>query len=88
MTELSIGILSIQGAFAEHKYSLQKAFEKLKESHPICQKLSLKIISVRSSKDLADLQGLIIPGGESTTMSIQLKRGNFIDSVLSFVAGK
>ena len=85
--ELAIGILSIQGAFAEHEYSLDRAFDRLKELNLLCQKYSLKIVNVRSSNELAGLHGLIIPGGESTTMSIQLKRANFIDSVLDFVSG-
>ncbi len=50
-----IGILSLQGAFAEHAASLQK--------------LGVETLAIRLPQDLEDVDGLIIPGGESTTIS-------------------
>jgi 5'-phosphate synthase pdxT subunit len=51
---MKIGILALQGAFIEHK--------------TILQKLKVEVREVRLAADLASLNGLIIPGGESTTI--------------------
>lgn len=50
-----IGILAVQGAFIEHKYMLDK--------------LGVKSFEIRQKKDLnREMDGLILPGGESTAM--------------------
>lgn len=51
----NIGVLALQGAFREHR----QAFERL----------GAKVTEVRLPKHLAGLQGVVIPGGESTTMT-------------------
>jgi pyridoxal 5'-phosphate synthase pdxT subunit len=51
---MKIGILAVQGAFIEH--------------HQVLKKIGMEAIEVRLPADLAGLRGLIIPGGESTTI--------------------
>ncbi|MEI8131106.1 MAG: pyridoxal 5'-phosphate synthase glutaminase subunit PdxT [Leptolinea sp.] len=51
---MKIGVLALQGDFAEHQATLQK--------------LEIATIQVRLPGDLDGLDGLIIPGGESTTI--------------------
>ncbi len=51
---MKIGILALQGAFIEHEHILQT--------------LDVETRQVRLSQHLTDLDGLIIPGGESTTI--------------------
>jgi 5'-phosphate synthase pdxT subunit len=51
---MKIGVLALQGDFAEHQATLQK--------------LGIETIQVRLPGDLDGLNGLIIPGGESTTI--------------------
>ena len=51
---MRIGVLALQGAFIEHIQMLQK--------------LGATAVSVRLPADLEGLDGLIIPGGESTTI--------------------
>jgi 5'-phosphate synthase pdxT subunit len=51
---MKIGVLALQGAFIEH-------IEVLK-------KLGIDVVEVRLPQDLTELRGLIIPGGESTTI--------------------
>ncbi|KZT50892.1 SNO glutamine amidotransferase [Calocera cornea HHB12733] len=58
--EIVIGVLALQGAFAEHQAILMRL--KL-PSHPISPLL------VRTAEDLAKCAALIIPGGESTTIA-------------------
>lgn len=54
MEELNIGVLALQGSFAEHLAMIKKTGGKGME--------------VRLPEDLKSLDGLIIPGGESTTI--------------------
>jgi 5'-phosphate synthase pdxT subunit len=51
---MKIGVLALQGAFAEHAAKLRG--------------LGHQPVEVRLPRDLQGLDGLIIPGGESTTM--------------------
>jgi pyridoxal 5'-phosphate synthase pdxT subunit len=50
-----VGVLALQGAFREHLRALVD--------------VGLEAVEVRRAEDLAGLDGLVIPGGESTTMS-------------------
>jgi len=51
-----IGILALQGAFIEHKHILDK--------------LSVENILIKKTEQIQLCNGIIIPGGESTSMSI------------------
>lgn len=56
MTAYTIGVLALQGAFAEHEHILKKL-------HVSCRE-------IRQAKDLAKpVDGLILPGGESTVQT-------------------
>jgi pyridoxal 5'-phosphate synthase pdxT subunit len=50
-----VGVLALQGAFREHCRALAD--------------VGLEPVEVRQPAELAGLEGLVIPGGESTTMS-------------------
>ena len=52
---MKIGVLASQGAFAEHIAALHR--------------LGVEAVPVRLPEELAGLDGLIIPGGESTSIS-------------------
>ena len=54
ITLMKIGVLALQGAFAEHAAMLRG--------------LGQQPVEVRLPRDLEGLEGLIIPGGESTTI--------------------
>ena len=66
-----IGVLALQGAFAEHAALLDK--------------LEVQASPVRLAQDLAALDGLVIPGGESTTM-LHLMREYDLDAPLKGLA--
>ncbi len=51
---MNIGVLALQGDFLEHQKMLEQ--------------LGARVIQVRLPQHLQDLDGLIIPGGESTTI--------------------
>jgi 5'-phosphate synthase pdxT subunit len=65
-----IGVLAIQGDYAAHA-------EALVES-------GAAPVEVRKREELADLDGLILPGGESTTILKFLERGHLFDELKLF----
>lgn len=64
-TKLTIGILSVQGGVAEHVRMVEK--------------LGHEAVLVRRTEHLENIDGLILPGGESTTMSRLLRLGGMIE---------
>lgn len=62
---LTVGVLAVQGAVSEHVDALRRAAD--------AQGMDVKIITVRTPADLARVRGLILPGGESTTISRLLR---------------
>ena len=80
---IKVGILEVQGAFLEHKNALLKAKEILQLKSP------LEIYEVRQASHVSSsLDGMIIPGGESTTMSLFLKRNNMVEPMRQWIEDK
>jgi pyridoxal 5'-phosphate synthase pdxT subunit len=69
-----IGVLAIQGDFAAHARALEEA--------------GAEAFEIRKPAELADIDGLILPGGESTTFRKVLERDGFLQSLRRFVAEK
>tara|TARA_Y100000310_G_C20468126_1_gene708660 strand:+ start:291 stop:878 length:588 start_codon:yes stop_codon:yes gene_type:complete len=63
-----IGILSLQGDIREHKKMLHD--------------LNHQTIEVKKQQDLKDIDGLIIPGGESTTIGKLLEKFNLSKPII------
>lgn len=63
---MKIGILAVQGAFIEHK--------------KILNALGCKCIEVRKKPDLDAIDGLVLPGGESTVQGKLLYELDLLDS--------
>lgn len=68
----SIGILALQGAVREHAAALGQA--------------GATPVVVKQTGELACLDGLIIPGGESTTIGKLMVKYGFIDAIKDFAA--
>ncbi|KAG8469274.1 hypothetical protein KFE25_007792 [Diacronema lutheri] len=67
-----IGVLALQGAFVEHANALGQ--------------LGARVSEVRQVAQLSDdLDGLVIPGGESTTMAIVARTLNMVEPLQAFV---
>ncbi len=65
---MKIGVLSLQGAFAEHEAMLAS--------------LGTEVVQVRLPEHLDGLAGLIMPGGESTTMRKLIDRWDLREPIL------
>lgn len=80
MTEdITIGVLALQGAFSEHIQLLRLASSSLSTS------TKLNFVEVRTPTELAQCAGLIIPGGESTAMSLVAARSGLLEPLRDFV---
>jgi pyridoxal 5'-phosphate synthase pdxT subunit len=60
---IKIGVLALQGAFREHIYSIKKC--------------GADAVEIKFPQQLKDVDGLIIPGGESTTINRLMKKYDF-----------
>jgi 5'-phosphate synthase pdxT subunit len=65
-----IGVLAIQGDYAAHADALAE--------------VGAEAVEVRSPEELAGLDGLILPGGESTTMLKFLEKRGLFDALKEF----
>jgi pyridoxal 5'-phosphate synthase pdxT subunit len=70
----TVGVLAIQGDYEAHKARLEE--------------LGAKVILVRKPEQLDLLDGLVVPGGESSTMLKFLERDNFFEKLRDFVSMK
>jgi 5'-phosphate synthase pdxT subunit len=70
----TIGVLALQGAFDVHAKRLAE--------------LGATTVLVRQPEQLEGLDGLVIPGGESTTFLKNLERAGFYDLLDTFVRSK
>jgi 5'-phosphate synthase pdxT subunit len=66
-----IGVLALQGAFREHVRVLRR--------------LGATVTEVRLPRDLQGLDGLMIPGGESTTMGLLMEEHGLMEPLRDFV---
>ena len=65
-----VGVLSLQGDFAAHGAALERA--------------GAAPVYVRERSQLGEIDGLILPGGESTTMLKLLRNENLFDELAEF----
>ncbi|KAI5923564.1 class I glutamine amidotransferase-like protein [Camillea tinctor] len=84
---VTVGVLALQGGFSEHLSSLRKAADYFTESQsPIfTTRTSFRFIEVRTPEQLASCDALVIPGGESTTLSLVAAQSGLIEPLREFV---
>ncbi|KAF5371993.1 hypothetical protein D9615_008136 [Tricholomella constricta] len=76
--DVVVGILALQGAFAEHQAMLQK----------LSLKRTITVVLVRTVDDLNLCDALIIPGGESTTIGVLARVSGLLEPLRQFVRSK
>ncbi|QTH43079.1 pyridoxal 5'-phosphate synthase glutaminase subunit PdxT [Cohnella sp. LGH] len=69
---MNIGVLALQGAVAEHIRSIELA--------------GGQGVAVKRVDQLAEIDGLIIPGGESTTIGKLMRKYDFIEAIRDYAA--
>jgi 5'-phosphate synthase pdxT subunit len=68
---VSIGVLALQGAFLEHAAMLRR--------------LGAHVVEVRKPEQLAGVDGLVMPGGESTAMGLVAERWDLVEPLRAWV---
>lgn len=76
---ITVGVLALQGAFLEHLVLLRRAATELHET------ASFNFIEVRNITQLSQCDALIIPGGESTTISFVAAQSGLLEPLRDFV---
>ena len=78
---ITVGVLALQGAFYEHIQLLKQATRyTVSPGH-----ISWSFMEVRNKEELAICDALIIPGGESTSISLVAERSGLLDGLREFV---
>src|SRR6267378_163031 len=67
---MTIGVLAVQGNFREHAAMLRR--------------LGADVVEVRKPEELAGLDGLVIPGGESTTFTRLMRLYGLDEAIRGF----
>ncbi len=67
---MKIGVLALQGDFAKHSHILEK--------------LGTAPVRIRYPQELDEIQGLVFPGGESTTMTHLIEQNGFHKPLVEF----
>jgi pyridoxal 5'-phosphate synthase pdxT subunit len=70
LSRLRIGVLALQGDFEAHRRMLES--------------LGADVVEVRTPEALEGLDGLALPGGESTTISMGMEREGLDEAIRSF----
>ncbi|ABW02610.1 pyridoxal 5'-phosphate synthase glutaminase subunit PdxT [Caldivirga maquilingensis] len=70
---MKIGILAVQGDVEEHEYAVKKAMDELGISGDVAR--------VKRIDDLRGLSGIIIPGGESTSIWRLTSKSNLMNAL-------
>ena len=70
---ISIGVVGVQGAVSEHIAMMKQAFE--------IEQIDGSVYSFKQKEMIKDLKGIILPGGESTTISRFLQRHGLTDEI-------
>ncbi|MBT7430807.1 MAG: pyridoxal 5'-phosphate synthase glutaminase subunit PdxT [Ilumatobacter sp.] len=73
MVTPTVGVLALQGAFAAHALILERLGVSTKE--------------IRADAQLDDVDALVMPGGESTTMSMLLERSGMLEPLRTRITG-
>jgi len=70
MKKINVGVLALQGDFKEHIKMLRK--------------LDISVIEIKFPQQLEEIDGLIIPGGESTTINKLMDKYGFKERLKDF----
>ncbi|TLD31157.1 hypothetical protein PspLS_02945 [Pyricularia sp. CBS 133598] len=84
--KVTVGVLALQGAFEEHLKLLRRASTLFSSRHVAAKQTpEFEFLEVRTPDQLARCDGLVIPGGESTTLAFVARQTNLMEPLRDFV---
>lgn len=69
---MRIGVLAVQGAFIEHEHMLEK--------------LGVDCVELRQKEDLSGIDGIVLPGGESTVQGKLLHKLDMFEPIRDMIS--
>lgn len=84
---MKVGVLDIQGSVEEHVRALERAMREASLEASPETSADFEIVRVKKPEDLEGLAGLIIPGGESTTIGKLMKRFGLDTAIIKKAMG-
>jgi 5'-phosphate synthase pdxT subunit len=82
---ITVGVLALQGAFLEHLTLLRNAADFIAKLRNEEIGSSFDFLQVRTPRQLSLCDALIIPGGESTTISLVAADSGLLEPLRDFV---
>lgn len=82
MATITVGVLALQGAFVEHIDLLRQAAAT---GSPALGGSTFEFVEVRNAAELARCAALVLPGGESTAISLIAERTGLLEPLRQFV---
>jgi 5'-phosphate synthase pdxT subunit len=76
---VNIGILALQGDVSEHIASFRTALNHRGSAG--------QVLPVRNKKELANCEGFVLPGGESTTLSRLIEKNDLFGAIQNYEGG-
>jgi pyridoxal 5'-phosphate synthase pdxT subunit len=80
---VTVGVLALQGAFSEHVQLLRIAAEELRSRGTVGSSWDFQ--EIRTADQLSLCDALILPGGESTAISLMAARSGLLEPLRDFV---
>jgi len=74
VNKLSIGVIGIQGAISEHIYSMRNTLKN--------NNISGNVFIINNKKDIDNIDALLLPGGESTTIIKIMNKSGIYNHIL------
>lgn len=84
---MDIGILALQGGFTEI-YEILKNIQIINPDDPTEKKNHINISFIKEKSDLENIDAMIIPGGESTSIIKLIEYNDLYESLLLFIRKK
>ncbi len=75
---MRIGVVGLQGGVYEHVYMLRKALDSMGGG---------EVVVVKKPRELAGVDGVVLPGGESTTIARLARKTGLWDALVDAVRG-
>lgn len=85
MSAVTVGVLALQGGFQEHIDLVRKAAAALASAPAPSPAPEIVAVEVRTEEELRRCDALIIPGGESTAISLVATRCGLMEPLREFV---
>ncbi len=76
---MKIGVVGLQGGVYEHVYMFKRAFE--------AKRVDGEVVIVKRPRDLTGVDGVVLPGGESTTISRLAKKTGLWEPLVESIRG-